>query len=108
MKKILALSLIVASPTFAKGFPDGSSLSSPAIAKCAAAALKFDMQLWKKWYAATKGRYEIIYKDKMSAKEIESYTMERVFDKKAKLQREGFDSKRAFKKYFKMNCEGEL
>lgn len=107
MKRVLILSLVLVSSTYADGFPDGSHLGTPEMAKCTAAALKIDMKLWQQWYAALEQRYSIIYKEK-GKKEIESYTIDRVFDKKRALNRLGIDSKRAYKNYFVQNCDGEI
>ncbi len=103
----IILFIFFASTAQAKGFPDRSEMSTPSMAKCSAAALKIEMNLWKKWYSATKTRYSIIYKDK-SEKELEAYTLERIMDKKNALKRDGIDSKRAYKNYFENNCAGEL
>lgn len=91
----------------AKGFADGSDMSTPDMAKCSAAALKIDKELWGQWYSTLKARYELIYKDK-SPEQIQAYTFERVLDKRRGLNRLGFDSKRAFKNYFNKNCSGEI
>lgn len=107
MKIIVVLALLTVSDAHANGFPDGSSMGTPEMAKCSAAALKVDMKTWKKWYAALEKRYSLIYSDK-SKKELESYTIERAMDKKKALNRDGIDSKRAFKNYFDKNCAGEI
>lgn len=108
MKKILLALIIFSSPIFAKGFNDGSKMGTPEMAKCAAAALKIELELWKKWQSAVQDRYSIIYKESKSPEEIEAYTYERIMDKKRALQRQGYDSKKAFQKYFSLNCEGEI
>lgn len=94
--------------TLAGTYLDGSDMGTPEMAKCAAAALKIEKKLWTDWYDALHSRYLIIYKDTKSPKQIESYTIERVMDKKLKLNRLGIDSKRGFKDYFDMNCKGEI
>lgn len=104
---ITALFFSVSLTSIANGFEDKSTLSTPDMAKCAAAALKTDQDLWGKWYEVLKARYAIIYKEK-SPKEIENYTIERVIDKRRDLNRDGIDSKRAYLDYFKINCEGEI
>lgn len=74
------------------------------IVKCAAAALKFDRTHWEEWYHIALNRYTLIYKDKMTSKEIENYTISRIMDKKNYLIRNGYDSKRKFRIYFENNC----
>ncbi|WP_444930199.1 hypothetical protein ACJJIF_20985 [Microbulbifer sp. SSSA002] len=53
MKKLLISFVLISPPVHSSGFPDGSELGTPEIAKCAAAALKIDMKTWKQWYAGT-------------------------------------------------------
>ena len=108
MKKIILISLITSNFAFAEGYPDGSTMGTPEMAKCAVAALKTDMERWKKWSSALEQRYLVMYKVKMTEKEIQNYTFERVNDKKKELYSRGFDSKRSFEKYFEMNCAGEI
>ena len=107
MKRIILLTLFSVTAANASGFPDGSTMGTPEVAKCSAAALKIDMKTWKQWYVALEKRYSIIYSDK-SKEELEAYTTERVMDKKKALNRNGIDSKRAFKNYFDINCAGEI
>ena len=107
MKRIMVLALFVVTTAHADGFPDGSTMGTPEMAKCSAAALKIDMKTWKKWYAALEKRYSLIYSDK-NKEELEAYTLERAMDKKRALNRDGIDSKRAFKSYFDKNCAGEI
>ena len=108
MRNIILLVVLLSSPVYSKGFPDGSDMGTPEMAKCAAAALKIEMKLWKKWHSATEARYAIIYKGKKTPKQIESYTFERIMDKKKRLNSQGIDSKRAYKSYFNNNCSGEI
>lgn len=92
----------------ADGFADKSSIDTPTMAKCTAAAMKINSALFGQWYDALLLRYTMIYKDSKTEKEIESYTLERILDKRRALNRDGIDSKRAYSKYFSNNCEGEL
>ena len=108
MKKLIVfLTVFLCTSVYSKGFPDKSDMSTPDMAKCSAAALKIEMNLWKKWASATEARYALIYKDK-SPDEVESYTFERIMDKKRYLNGKGIDSKRAYKNYFENNCAGEI
>lgn len=75
---------------------------------CAAATLKSgDLELWRKWSSALLQRYRTIYPDKSSA-DAESYMLERVTDKRRRLNSMGIDSQKAFVDYYKKNCEGAL
>lgn len=107
IKKLGILPLILAASAYADGYPDGSDIGTPEMAKCSAAALKIDIKIWEQWYTALEKRYAIIYKNK-SKKELQSYTIERVMDKKRSLNSLGIDSKRAYKNYFELNCAGEI
>lgn len=104
MKKLL-LALLIPLSVNADGFDDKSKLGTPEVAKCAAAALKFDLETWKTWHSILHERYKIIYKDRMSTRQIEDYTIERVQDKKRELMKSGIDSRNAYRNYWKKNCK---
>jgi hypothetical protein len=105
--RIISIALLIgfASSANAKGFADKSPLSTPDMAVCTAAAMKsgqgFD--LYKRWVGALEARYKIIYSN-LSPKEVDSYTAERVMDKKRSLNKKGIQTSSAFKNFYSVNC----
>lgn len=74
-------------------------------ALCTAAAYKQDFKTFTLWSTELNNRYTLIFPQK-TKDEIDSYTTERIQDKKRALERKGFSTKPALQKYYQMNCKG--
>lgn len=61
------------------------------------------IELYMIWVNALETRYKRIYPNK-SQKEVENYTLERVLDKRKKLNSDGISTTPAFKKFYTQNC----
>lgn len=106
-QSITAFALAVATATAsAAGFQDRSTLDTPDLALCTAAAMKsgqgFD--LYNSWVQPLNARYKVIYPN-LSEKERDAYTAERVLDKRAALNRKGIATTPAFKTFYDTNCK---
>lgn len=103
--RTVIFTLISLNSLTAFAFEDKSSLSTVDMAVCTAAAMKSGqgIQLYTTWANALEARYKRIYSNK-SQKEIESYTVERVLDKRKKLNNDGISTTPAFKNFYTKNC----
>ena len=105
MKTIDLLLAIAPAVVFAK-FNDKSELGTTEVALCTAAVMKAGMGIdaYRPWAKALDARYRQMY-PKKSVKEADSYTSERILDKRRELERRGLATTAAFKKFYKDNCE---
>lgn len=103
MKKILIGLMIVGCSVAANA---NSEIGVTDMATCTAAAMKSGVgaKVYTKWADALLKKYQSIYPNK-SFNEVDSYTSERILDKKRRLQSKGYDTTLAFKKYYDINCK---
>lgn len=87
-----------------EGYADRSDLDITDFLICTAATLKTGpVEKYVKWADALNARYSLIYPDK-TLQQIQSYTTERVLDKRRYLQGKGIISKPANEDFYKKNC----
>lgn len=105
MKIFVLLLAILPALAIAK-FSDKSELGTTDMALCTAAVMKAGMGIdaYRPWANALDARYRQMY-PKKSANEVDSYTSERIVDKRRELERRGLGTSAAFKKFYKDNCE---
>lgn len=90
---------------YSKGFSDKSSLNITDFLICTSAAMKSGqgIDVFKKWSKPLQARYAVIYPNK-SSKEIDSYSAERIVDKRKELNRMGIFTTPEFLRFYNQNC----
>jgi len=93
------------SAALAQAFADSSSLGTVDLAVCTAAVMKSGqgIALYKTWSGALDERYKVIY-PKLSDKERDAYTSERIIDKRRALEAKGIVTVPAYKRFYVENC----
>lgn len=102
-----AAALSCGSAAAKNGFADQSPLSITDFAICTAAAMKSGkgIAFYEKWSAPLTKRYAIIF-PKKTPEQIDTYTTERINDKRRGLERKGVMTTQAFFKFYESNCKG--
>lgn len=105
----LILLLFASSVASGKSFSDKSPLETTDLAVCTAAAMKSGQgfNLYNRWVTALDARYKVIF-PQLTSKERDSYTSERVIDKRKLLNRQGIFTPPAFRKFYTDNCHPYL